>query len=293
MSLKFFYELFSKLEKGLNVVNSNIRIPTSSTERLCITLRRNNEVSSEENESSESQSDFDDIERSGQPSTSYTGAPNAPLGNETERFSLIRRNNEVSSEENESSESQSDVDDILKSEQASMKRFLNAKFDQFNEIINQASKKIKKLKKTVLKHKLANHELTRKNLDYENTLKIQQDQISKIEETIKKKVYSVLESDLQCSICNELMVKACTINCSHTFCEICLNTWLRENNVCPLCRTSVQTETLCLSMDNFITNICNVLGNEIKEHRENIQQERLAVNVRRAPQMARRGRRRR
>ncbi|XP_050547925.1 uncharacterized protein LOC126909533, partial [Daktulosphaira vitifoliae] len=174
---------------------------------LYLFFRRNNEVSSEENESSESQSDVDDIERSGQPSTSYSGASNAPLANETEGFILIRRNNEVSSEENESSESQSDVDDILKSEKASIKRFINAKFDKFNEIINQASKKVKKLKKTVLKHKLANYELTRKNLDYENTLKIQQDQISKIEETFKEKVYSVLESEFQCPICNELMVK--------------------------------------------------------------------------------------
>ncbi|XP_050535169.1 E3 ubiquitin-protein ligase RNF8-like [Daktulosphaira vitifoliae] len=205
----------------------------------------------------------------------------------------LRRNNEVYGEENESSDSQSDVDNILESEKASIKRFLNAKFDKFNEIINQASKKVEKLKKTVLKHKLANNELTRKNLDYENTLKIQQDQISKIEETIKEKVYSVLESDFQCSICNELMVKACTINCSHTFCEICLNTWLRESNECPLCRTSVQTKTLCLSMDNFITNICNLLGNAIQEHREKIQQEKLAVYVPRVPQMARRGRRRR
>ncbi|XP_050544059.1 E3 ubiquitin-protein ligase RNF8-like [Daktulosphaira vitifoliae] len=176
-----------------------------------------------------------------------------------------------------------------------MKRFLIAKLDKFNKIINQESKKVKKLKKTVLKHKLVNNELTKQNLDYQHTLKIQQDQISKIEETIKEKVNSVLESDFQCSICNELMVKACTINCSHTFCEICLNTWLRESNVCPLCRTSVQTTTLCLSMDNFITNICNLLGNAIKEHREKVQQEKLTVNVSRVeyPQrMARRGRRR-
>ncbi|XP_050531953.1 E3 ubiquitin-protein ligase RNF8-like [Daktulosphaira vitifoliae] len=88
------------------------------------------------------------------------------------------------------------------------------------------------------------------------------------------------------------MVKACTINCSHTFCEIYLNTWLRESNVCPLCRTLVQTKTLCLSMDNFITNICNLLGNAIKEHREKAQ-EKLTVNVPRVPQTAWRGRRRR
>ncbi|XP_050535029.1 E3 ubiquitin-protein ligase RNF8-like [Daktulosphaira vitifoliae] len=202
-----------------------------------------------------------------------TGLPfSCVLGISTGREKL-RRNNEVSSEENESSESQSDVDDILKSEIASIKRFLNAKFDKFNEIINQASKKVKKLKKTVLKHKLANDELTKKNLDYQNTLKAQQDQISKIEETFKEKVYSVLESEFQCPICNELMVKACTINCSHTFCEVCLNTWLRGNNVCPLCRTSVETKTLCLALDNFINNICDHLGNAIKEHREKVQQE--------------------
>ncbi|XP_050547329.1 E3 ubiquitin-protein ligase RNF8-like isoform X2 [Daktulosphaira vitifoliae] len=155
-----------------------------------------------------------------------------------------------------------------------MKRFLNAKLDKFNKIINQASKKVKKLKKTLLKHKLANYELTKKNLDYQNTLKIQQDQISKIEETIKDKVYRVLESDFLCPICNELMVKACTINCSHTFCEVCLNTCFAKRPVCPICLTLVRTKTLCLALDNFITNMCNLLGNEIKEHREKVQQEK-------------------
>ncbi|XP_050522578.1 peroxisome biogenesis factor 10-like [Daktulosphaira vitifoliae] len=169
----------------------------------------------------------------------------------------LKRNNEVYGEEYESSKSQSYVDNI---------------------------------------HKLTNNELTKKNLDYQNTLKIQQDQISKIEETINEKVYSVLESDFQCSICNELMVKACTINCSHTFCEICLNTWFKNSQVCPLCRTLVQTKALCLSLDNFITNICNLLGNAIKEHREKVQQEKLTVNVPRVEytsQTARRGGRRR
>ncbi|XP_050533334.1 E3 ubiquitin-protein ligase RNF8-like [Daktulosphaira vitifoliae] len=92
------------------------------------------------------------------------------------------------------------------------------------------------------------------------------------------------------------MVKACAINCSHTFCEICLNTWLKKSKVCPLCRTLVQTKTLCLSLDNFITNICNLLGNAIKEHREKVQQEKLTVNVTRvkyALPTARRGGRRR
>ncbi|XP_050547512.1 E3 ubiquitin-protein ligase RNF8-like isoform X1 [Daktulosphaira vitifoliae] len=180
-----------------------------------------------------------------------------------------------------------------------MERFLNAKFDKFNEIINQASKKVKKLKKTLLKHKLANNELAKKNLDYENTLKIQQakshdilNQISKIEETIKAKVYSVLESDLLCPICNELMVKACTTNCNHTFCEVCLDTHVSKRPLCPICLTCVRTKTLCLALDNFITNICNLLGNEIKEHREKVQQEKLTVNVPRLKyplQVARRG----
>ncbi|XP_050538428.1 E3 ubiquitin-protein ligase CHFR-like [Daktulosphaira vitifoliae] len=208
----------------------------------------------------------------------------------------LKRNNELYDKENESSKTQSqilnknlamknvltkiqsDVDN-LKIEKALLKHCITAKLYEFNEIINQASKAVKKLNEEVLKHKLTINELTKKNLDYQSTLKIQQDQGSIIEETIKEKVYSVLENDFQCPICNELMVKACAINCSHTFCEICLNTWLKKSKVCPVCRTSVQTKTLCLSLDNFITNICDLLGNAIKEQREKVQQERLTVNV--------------
>ncbi|KAH9632334.1 hypothetical protein HF086_010259 [Spodoptera exigua] len=46
----------------------------------------------------------------------------------------------------------------------------------------------------------------------------------------------LMESELQCSICNELFVEATTLNCSHTFCKYCISVWKKKKRDCPICR---------------------------------------------------------
>lgn len=67
--------------------------------------------------------------------------------------------------------------------------------------------------------------------------------------------------------------KVTSANCSHSFCETCIKTWLSKNQNCPVCRSPVLTTVRCLTLDNYITNICNVIGGTAKEQRNNLLRE--------------------
>lgn len=49
-----------------------------------------------------------------------------------------------------------------------------------------------------------------------------------------------------CTICSEEISEenGCITPCQHTFHRACMTTWLTENNACPLCRRSCETESL-------------------------------------------------
>lgn len=52
-----------------------------------------------------------------------------------------------------------------------------------------------------------------------------------------------IQSELLCSICQDWVVHASTIACSHTFCWSCIDTWLLQKKFeCPVCRHAVTRE---------------------------------------------------
>jgi pSer/pThr/pTyr-binding forkhead associated (FHA) protein len=52
-----------------------------------------------------------------------------------------------------------------------------------------------------------------------------------------------IQSELLCSICQDWVVHAATIECSHTFCWSCVDTWLLQKKFeCPVCRHVVTRE---------------------------------------------------
>ena len=87
-------------------------------------------------------------------------------------------------------------------------------------------------------------------------------------------VEEVIDSEMQCAICNELFIKAILLNCSHTFCEYCINCWKKNKKDCPACRTPITSETRSITIDNFIAKIVNNLSNEVKKNREEVVKER-------------------
>ncbi|CAH1721118.1 unnamed protein product [Aphis gossypii] len=91
----------------------------------------------------------------------------------------------------------------------------------------------------------------------------------------KNDIIKMMNSDLQCPICNEWLFKATSANCNHTFCETCIKKWLKINKTCPVCRTPIQYTSTSIVVDNFITNLCHLFGGLTKERRESIMNTRL------------------
>lgn len=65
---------------------------------------------------------------------------------------------------------------------------------------------------------------------------------------------SDLHSELLCSICQDWLVHASTIECSHTFCWSCIDKWLWQKKFeCPICRTTVKREPVrSLALDTIV-----------------------------------------
>ena len=42
-----------------------------------------------------------------------------------------------------------------------------------------------------------------------------------------------------CSVCLDVVKEAKELSCSHVFCKLCIDNWLRINKSCPCCRTVI------------------------------------------------------
>ncbi|XP_026819601.1 uncharacterized protein LOC113558341 [Rhopalosiphum maidis] len=83
-----------------------------------------------------------------------------------------------------------------------------------------------------------------------------------------------MENDLQCNICYEMFIEPTVLNCSHTFCHECIESWTREANHCPTCRVIIKNKSHCLTLDTYLDKISEYLPSEIKTKRETLKVER-------------------
>ncbi|XP_057669916.1 uncharacterized protein LOC130902102 isoform X1 [Diorhabda carinulata] len=81
-----------------------------------------------------------------------------------------------------------------------------------------------------------------------------------------------------CAICSELFVKATTLNCSHTFCKYCIETWRKKQNFCPICRTKITSQVVTLVLDNFIEKIIQNSSKKVQDNRKELLEERQKDN---------------
>ena len=63
-----------------------------------------------------------------------------------------------------------------------------------------------------------------------------------------------LQSELVCSICQDWIVHAASIECGHMFCRECINQWLTHKHfLCPVCRAAVrQGPTAARALDAVV-----------------------------------------
>merc|ERR1719261_2205058 len=76
-----------------------------------------------------------------------------------------------------------------------------------------------------------------------------------------------IESELLCSICQDWVVHASTIECSHTFCWSCIDTWLLQKKFeCPVCRQAVTREPVrSRALEAIIQKSVDLKGEDAKE----------------------------
>lgn len=87
-------------------------------------------------------------------------------------------------------------------------------------------------------------------------------------------ITDVMETELTCSICSEFFIQATTLNCSHSFCQYCILTWMNKKRECPVCRSAVISHNRSIVLDNYIDKMVEKLCNDMKDRREEIMLER-------------------
>ncbi|KAL5238468.1 hypothetical protein ACI65C_005878 [Semiaphis heraclei] len=92
-------------------------------------------------------------------------------------------------------------------------------------------------------------------------------------------IRGAVDTDLQCNICFEIFIKPIVLNCSHTFCESCINVWTKRVKRCPICRVQIKSRSFCLTLDNLIEKIVEQLPKEIKQKRGLIINDRNKIKI--------------
>ena len=108
----------------------------------------------------------------------------------------------------------------------------------------------------------------------------------------------LFEDELSCSICHELFISPVNLNCSHTFCESCIEQWKKfskkqrnnesdnsdeeeepDINCCPICRQPIVSQNRVLTLDNVIEYILKNWTPSMLERRKRLVRERQTVTA--------------
>ena len=105
-------------------------------------------------------------------------------------------------------------------------------------------------------------------------------------------VVELCESHFQCSVCNELLVKATGLQCGHTFCLDCVEKWRRKSETsldpmlrgrkatCPICRSEILTQAPLKTVDSFLEKAVEIFFNdEAKKSRKELLSSTVAPTV--------------
>ena len=96
---------------------------------------------------------------------------------------------------------------------------------------------------------------------------------------IQNNLQELVETDLQCSVCNEVFTDASTLNCGHTFCQYCIDKWRsQKKSTCPLCRTEIKQIVEVKTLDQFVDKMYgSFMTEDGRAERTSLQEERLKL----------------
>ncbi|XP_056424651.1 E3 ubiquitin-protein ligase RNF8 isoform X3 [Hyla sarda] len=102
-------------------------------------------------------------------------------------------------------------------------------------------------------------------------------------EEVLNHMNDVLDNELQCIICSEHFIEAVTLNCAHSFCSFCIQSWRKRKEECPICRQDITSQTRSLVLDNCINRMVDKLSPEMRDRRLALILERKDLAVEPAP----------
>lgn len=53
------------------------------------------------------------------------------------------------------------------------------------------------------------------------------------------------------------------LNCTHTFCDTCIQIWTRRVNRCPVCRIPIKAKVYCLTLNVFIDKLIQYMPEDV------------------------------
>ncbi|KAL0478963.1 hypothetical protein AKO1_007853 [Acrasis kona] len=151
---------------------------------------------------------------------------------------------------------------------------------QLEEAKNQLTKEQSQLQELITETQKANEGLVREHESRVNELLAtinqlnqqqqaqQQAQAQQLQDAQEHGIMGDIEQEFTCAICQELIVSATTLQCSHTFCKPCLAEWIKQKKVCPVCRKILtKPPTRNLTMENVLDKLMKNLSKEEQESR--------------------------
>jgi len=187
------------------------------------------------------------------------------------------------------------LESAFKSEKATSEEYkaamdkLDAEFrEQLKREQSEFEKKMAeaKAKERAEKERLA-QELETKKEEIAKLAKELDDQKRKRQEeevTSRKKVkadfMAQCNSELKCSVCDELFIEPLSLNCGHVYCQFCIDQWKSTCTArkgaftCPNCRQVITNTTKSIHLQNLIESLYADASQDIKTERQQVVAER-------------------
>lgn len=86
--------------------------------------------------------------------------------------------------------------------------------------------------------------------------------------TLRRILRNVLERELTCPICHEIVITTTALQCGHCFCKFCITLWMNRKEKCPLCTAPFRKLIPMRTIDSVIENIFeSFMSSRIKSKR--------------------------
>ncbi|KAK6182079.1 hypothetical protein SNE40_009843 [Patella caerulea] len=156
------------------------------------------------------------------------------------------------------------VEESLKQE---MEKALEEKNKQLEIELTQQRDKLEKV--------IASKELEQKVLESQlnetkaENIKTKEAMLSAREDVLNN-FKDLMEVELQCSICSELFIQSTSLNCSHSFCALCIEQWMAVKKECPICRAPITSHMRSIVLDSYIDKMVEQLDDDMRLRRKEL-----------------------